>query len=106
MTVTAHEVELDVPIGTLELTSGIEAHIRQSELSEDALGRVQIPAAGDNIDAKVVRVDARERRVDLSVRKHDRDEERQMLKRYAGQNQQPLTLGEVLVEAESETPEE
>src|SRR5262249_44164053 len=91
---------------TLELTSGIEAHIRQSELSEDALGRVQIPAVGDEVTAKVTRVDPRERRVDLSVRKQDRDEERQLLKRYAGKNQQPLTLGDVLVEADSETPEE
>src|SRR5258706_4460346 len=91
---------------TLELSSGIEAHIRQSELSEDALGRVQIPAVGDEVTAKVTRVDLRERRVDPSVRKQDRDEERQMLKRYAGQNQQPLTLGEVLVEAESETSDE
>jgi small subunit ribosomal protein S1 len=91
---------------TLELPSGAEAHIRQSELSEDALGRVQIPAAGDEVTAKVIRIDVRERRIDLSVRKQDRDEERQMLKRYAGQNQQPLTLGDVLVEAESETPDE
>ncbi len=91
---------------TLELTSGVEAHIRQSELSEDALGRVQIPAVGDEVTAKITRIDARERRVDLSVRKQDRDEERQMLKRYAGQNQQPLTLGDVLVEAEPETPDE
>jgi small subunit ribosomal protein S1 len=90
----------------LELTSGIEAYIRQSELSEDALGRVQIPAVGDEVSAKVIRLDPRERRVDLSVRKHDREEERQMLKRYAGQNQRPLTLGDVLVEAESEAPEE
>jgi small subunit ribosomal protein S1 len=91
---------------TIELASGIEGHIRQSELSEDALGRVQIPAIGENVSAKVLRVDVRERRVDLSVRKHDRDEERQMLKRYAGQNQQPLTLGDVLVEAESDSPDE
>ncbi len=91
---------------TLELVSGVEAHIRQSELSEDALGRVQIPAAGEEVSAKVVRVDPRERRIELSVRKHDRDEERQMLKRYAGQNQQPLTLGDVLVEAEPDSPEE
>jgi len=90
----------------LELTSGVEAYIRQSELSEDALGRVQIPAVGDEVSAKVVRIDPRERRVDLSVRKHDREEERQMLKRYAGQNQRPLTLGDVLVEAEPEVPEE
>src|SRR6266404_6486677 len=69
---------------TLELTTGVEAHIRQSELSEDALGRVQIPAVGDDVSAKVLRIEPRERRVDLSVRKHDREEERQMLKRYAG----------------------
>jgi ribosomal protein S1 len=90
----------------LELTNGLEGHIRQSELSEDGLGRVIIPAVGEEVSAKVVRVDVRDRRVELSVRKHDRDEERQMLKRYAGQNQQPLTLGDVLVEAEPETPDE
>jgi len=32
---------------TVELSSCVEAHIRQSELSEDALGRVQIPAVGE-----------------------------------------------------------
>jgi len=90
----------------LELTNGIEGHIRQSELSEDGLGRVMIPAVGEEVSAKIVRVDARERRVELSVRRHDRDEERTMLKRYAGQNQQPLTLGDVLVEAEPESPNE
>ena len=90
----------------LELANGIEAMIRQTELSEDGLGRVQIPAVGEEISAKITRVDARDRRVELSVRKHDRDEERHLLKRYAGQNQQPLTLGDVLVEAESETPDE
>ena len=91
---------------TLELPSGIEATIRQSELSEDALGRVQIPAIGEEASAKIMRIDVRERRLELSVRRQERDEERQMLKRYAGQNQQPLTLGDVLVEAEPETPDE
>ncbi len=88
----------------LELPSGIEAHIRQSELSEDAMGRVHVPAAGEEITAKIVRVDARERRVDLSVRRHDKDEERHLMKRYGGHHQQPLTLGDVLVEAEPEEP--
>ena len=90
----------------MELASGVEAQIRQSELSEDSLGRVQVPAIGEDVSAKVIRLDARERRVDLSVRKHDREEERQMLKRYAGQNQQPLTLGDVLVETDDKTGEE
>lgn len=87
---------------TLELTEGIEAHIRQSELSEDALGKVLVPAAGEEVTAKVVRVDVHDRRIELSIRRHDREEERHLLKRYAGQNQQPLTLGDVLTEAEPE----
>jgi small subunit ribosomal protein S1 len=91
---------------TLDLANGIEGFIRQSELSEDAMGRVQVPAAGEDVSAKIVRMDARERRVELSVRRHDRDEERQMLKRYGSHNQQPLTLGDVLVESDSETPSE
>jgi small subunit ribosomal protein S1 len=91
---------------TLELTNGLEGYIRQSELSEDGLGRVIVPAVGEDVSAKVTRIDARERRLELSVRRHDRDEERQMLKRYGGQHQQPLTLADVLVEAETETPDE
>jgi small subunit ribosomal protein S1 len=89
---------------TLELENGIEAHIRSSELSEDAMGKVQIPAAGEEVTAKITRVDAHDRRLELSVRRHDREEERHLLKRYGGQNQQPLTLGDVLTEAESEEP--
>jgi small subunit ribosomal protein S1 len=91
---------------TLELTSGVEAHIRPSELSEDAEGRVMIPAIGEEVTAKVTRCDPRERRVELSIRRQERDEERHLLKRYGGQNQQPLTLGDVLVEAEPDIPEE
>lgn len=89
---------------TLELASGAEATIRQSELSEDAEGRAQIPAVGENVTGKIMRADLRERRVEVSVRRFDREEERQMLKRYAGQNQKPLKLGEVLIEAEPDTP--
>ncbi len=92
---------------TLELTNGAEAYIRQSELSEKTRsGRVQIPAIGEEVTAKITRIELRDRRVELSVRKQDRDDERQMLKRYGGQHQQPLTLGDVLVESESETPDE
>ena len=40
---------------TLELTAGIEGHIRQSELPKTRLGRVQVPAVGEEVSAKVVR---------------------------------------------------
>ncbi len=104
--VTGHIIRTSESGLAIELPNGIEAFIRQSELSEDGLGRTQAPSVGEEITAKITRIDPRERRVDLSARKHDRDEERHLLKRYAGQNQQPLTLGDVLVEAESENNDE
>jgi len=86
----------------IELASGLEGFVRSSELAEeDAQGQAVKLAAGQEITAKVLRIDARERRVDLSIRRYDRDQERQMLKRYAGQNQEPLTLGDVLIDSEA-----
>lgn len=86
---------------TLELAAGVDGSIRIKELPEDARGEIQIPAVGEEVTAKITRIDPRERRLELSVRRFDRDEERQMLKRYGGQNQEPLTLGEVLIDSES-----
>jgi ribosomal protein S1 len=88
------------------LSSGLEAYVRQGELAEDANRTPQWPDVGQDVTGKVLRVDPRERRVEISIRRYDREQERQMLKRYAGQNQEPLTLGDVLVdrdEAEGES---
>jgi small subunit ribosomal protein S1 len=86
----------------LELTSGLEAYIRPQELSEDTQGNSHLPEPGQEITAKVLRTDSRERKLELSARRYDRDEERKMLKRYAGHNQEPLTLGDILQEAQTE----
>jgi small subunit ribosomal protein S1 len=82
----------------VDLGSGVEGFVRRMELSETAEGEPEIPAVGAEVSGKITRLDARERRVDLSIRKHDREEERRMLKRYSGHNQEPLTLGEVLLD--------
>ncbi len=91
---------------TLDLGSGVEGFVRSVELSEDAQENRIIPGMGEEIGGKVVRVDARDRRVEVSVRRFDRDEERQMLKRYSGRHQEPLTLGDVLVDTDAETTDE
>jgi small subunit ribosomal protein S1 len=82
----------------IDLGSGIEGFVRSHEMAEDLDGDTHKLAVGEEVTGKVMRVDARERRVDLSIRRFDRDEERQMLKRYAGNNQEPLTLADVLVD--------
>ncbi len=86
---------------SVELSSGIDAYVRIKELSLDIQGHEKIPAVGEEITAKVVRTDKKDRRVELSVRRHDRDEERQMVAQYATQNQDPLTLGDVLLERDT-----
>ena len=90
---------------TLDLGAGIEANIRESELSEDAEGEPVKPEIGAEIVGKISRVDVKERRLEVSVRRYDREEEKRMLKRYSGQNQEPLRLGDVLLDANSDTEE-
>jgi len=85
----------------IDLGSGIEGFVRQTELAEKAEGEPVKLTVGEEVTAKVMRIDSRERRIDLSIRRFDREEERQMMKRYGGHNQEPLTLADVLVENES-----
>lgn len=90
----------------VELANGIEAYIRPQEFSETIDGKPQALEPGQEVTGKIIRIDSRERKAELSIRRHDRDEERRMLKRYGGQHQQPLTLGDVLQEAQAESDDE
>lgn len=91
---------------TVDLGNGIEGYVRRQELATDAERNPIKPVVGDEITASVLRVDARERKLDLSIKRHDREEERHMMKRYGGQHQEPLTLGQVLLDPDSEAPNE
>lgn len=98
--VTGNVVSAQESDVAVELSCGVEATIRRAELAQDAAGHEQIPEVGQLVTAKILRVEHRERRVELSIARYDREQERQMVARYAGQNQQPLTLGDVLNENE------
>jgi small subunit ribosomal protein S1 len=89
----------------MNLGNGLEGFVRRQEMPEDIDGRAQTPTIGSEVGAKVLRIDFRERQVELSIRRYDRDEERRMLKQYSGRNQEPLTLGDVLLDT-SETADE
>jgi small subunit ribosomal protein S1 len=84
---------------TVALPGDVEATVRKQELGQDIQGNEVIPEVGQLVTGKVMRVDSRERRVEISIRRYERDEERQMVARYAGKNQEPLTLGDVLLES-------
>ncbi len=84
----------------IKLPGDVEAVVRKPELAQDVEGNEQLPEVDQLVTAKVMRVDARDRRVELSIRRYEREQERQMVARYAGQNQEPLTLKDVLEESE------
>jgi len=86
----------------VELSNGIEAYIRPQEFADGMDGRPEALEAGQEITAKVIRVESRERKVELSIRRFDRDEERRMLKQYVNNTQGPMTLGDVLQQAQAE----
>lgn len=85
---------------SVELPTGVEGFIRRSELAQNPEGNEQLPEIGQDVSSQVARVDTRERRVELSIRRFEKDQERQMLARYAGRNQEPLRLADVLVESD------
>lgn len=89
----------------VEISAGLEAFVRQNEFAEGGEREPVVPDLGQEVTGKVLRIDSRDRRVDLSIRRYDREQERQMLRRYDGQRQPSLTLGDVLMEKE-ESPEE
>jgi small subunit ribosomal protein S1 len=87
-----------------ELADGFEAYVRPQEFSEDLEGKPEGMAVGQEITGKIIRVDVRERKAELSIRRYDRDEERRMLKQYVGQ-QKPMTLGDMLKAQEADKAE-
>lgn len=90
----------------VKIESGVEALIRPSEMANErsmfadrSVRREEIPAPvfkeGDDISASVLKVSKKDRKIELSVRKYERDEEKKLLKKYSGTSQMP-TLGEAL----------
>ena len=82
----------------VELEPRIEALLRQSEtglLKEQPIG--EHFKVGQEIEAKVIKTDMKERKIDISVRKLDKDRERELVKKYSGKQDRPK-LGDILEE--------
>lgn len=92
----------------VKLETGAEGFIRAAELQNDRSMfadrserpergvRAVVPAdikVGDAITATVVKMDKKTRKVDLSVRKYEKGQERELLKKYSDNAARP-TLGE------------
>lgn len=90
----------------VRLVSGVEGILRTNELkrkrsmfddktgkpaeSEDVLNSYK---EGDELTTSIIKIDRKERKVEFSLRRYERDQERQLLKKYSGDSGRP-TLGE------------
>lgn len=82
----------------VELEEGLEGLIHISELSNEQVGKVSdVVNIGDSVKAEIISIDARERKIGLSVKALVRSEERANIEQYGGsKGKSTNTLGDLL----------
>ena len=80
----------------VEIGDGLSGFIRRSELARDRQDqRPERFAVGEKVDAKVTQIDRASRRVTLSIKAREVDEEKQAMADY-GSSDSGASLGEIL----------
>ncbi|MCA6071691.1 MAG: S1 RNA-binding domain-containing protein, partial [Endomicrobium sp.] len=83
----------------IEIEPGIEALIKNNESSSLKIDKSQsVLKEGEEVEAKIMKVDARDRRIEASVKKLEFDREKDLIKQYANQDNKPTRLSEILSE--------
>ena len=88
----------EVNDGGIEVTTsgGLTTFIRRSDLSRDrSEQRPDRFAVGEKVDAKVVNFDAGNRRISLSIKAKEIDEEKEAMQQY-GSSDSGASLGDIL----------
>lgn len=92
--------EVDAKGATVELADGVIGYIRASEVARDRVEDARsILRVGNQIEAKFVGVDRKNRSISLSIKQKDADDEVAAIKGYARDAQNgTATLGDILKE--------
>jgi len=90
--------EVDAKAAVIDLGDGVEGTLRASELSRDRIEDARtILTVGDEVEAKFMGVDRKNRTISLSVKAKDSDDEAAMLQDYGADSAEATTnLGDVL----------
>jgi small subunit ribosomal protein S1 len=90
--------EVDAKAAIIDLGDGVEGTLRASELSRDRIEDARtLLSAGDEVEAKFMGVDRKNRTISLSIKAKDSDDEAAMLQDYGADNAEAKTnLGDVL----------
>jgi small subunit ribosomal protein S1 len=99
--VTGKVTDVDAKGATVELAENIEGYVRASDIAperiEDASKHLSV---GDDIEAKFVGVDKKNRNLTLSIKAKDAAEEAEAIKEFSNdkKDSSPATLGDLLKE--------
>ena len=90
--------EVDAKAAVVDLGDGVEGTLRASELSRDRTEDVRtVLNVGDEVEAKFMGVDRKNRTISLSIKAKDTEEEAAMLQDYGAESSEATTnLGDVL----------
>jgi len=92
--------EVDPKGAVVELADGVEGYLRASEIARDRVEDARsVLKTGEEVEAKFVGVDRKNRTISLSIKQKDRDEEAAAIKDYSRDAAAgTATLGDILKE--------
>lgn len=80
----------------IEVEPNIEVLIKKTELSFENRAQ-ELPKEGEEIEAKLIKADTRERKLEASIRKLEQAQEKELIKQFSNNDDKP-TLGDILQE--------
>ncbi len=98
--VTGKVTEVDAKAAVIDLGDGVEGTLRASDLSRDRVEDARtVLKVGDEVEAKFMGVDRKNRTISLSVKAKDSDDEASAMEEYnQSSDVGPTTLGDLLKE--------
>ena len=92
--------EVDAKMAVVNLAESVEGYLRASELSREHVADARtVLNAGDEVEAKFIGVDRKNRTIMLSIKAKDSDEEQEAIKEYSSAPEGgATTLGDLLKE--------
>ncbi len=100
--VTGKVIEVDAKGATIEISEGVEATLKASEISRDRVEDARnVLKEGDEVEAKMIVVDRKNRSIALSIKSKDVEEEKEAVKTQRDKEMEsagPTTIGDLIKE--------
>lgn len=100
--ITGSVKEVDAKAAVIELNADVDAILKASEMSQDRIEDLTTQLkVGDEVEAKIINVDRKNRVINLSVKSKDIDDEKQAMKEVREKQVEsagPTTIGDLIKE--------